>query len=263
MGVLLLPKAVGVLRSLFDSQTRRGCGGVLPLVVSACFETVLSALYAPVMMMMQTRQVWEILIGFDSGWAPQQRDATSTPWPNVIRRHWVHTVEGIAVTVAVWLLSPELLLWMSPPLLGLLIAIPLSRFSGSVWIGRLLRAARLLLIPEETALPAIAQTRDALLPRLRQVSEGGGIRAMIDDAEARARHFAAIQPPPPPERGRPDADRLTIRAKIAEAAGPEEVLGWLTAGERISLVADRALFDLMVESRKTLAEPPRSLRALP
>ena len=263
MGVLLIPKVFGVLRGLVDSRLRRGCGGALAMVSSALVETALSALYAPVMMMMQTRQIWEILIGFDSGWSPQRRDAQATPWTGVIRRHSFHMVEGMAVAVAVWLLSPELLMWMSPPLLGLMLAIPLSRFSGSVSIGRMLRVCRLLLIPEETAPPAVAQARDALLPDLRRVSEGASIERMIADADARLRHFAATLPPPPPARGRPDADRLTIRSKIAEGAGADEVMTWLTPGERVALVADRTLFELMVDSHKALAEPARNLRALP
>ena len=263
MGVLLLPKFIGILRSLADSRFRRRCGGALAVVGSAIVEIFLSALYAPVMMMMQTRQVWEILIGFDSGWAPQRRDAQATPWSEVVRRHWFHTVEGAGVAIAVWLLSPELLLWMSPPLLGLLVAMLLSRLSGSVAAGRLLRAGRLLLIPEETEPPPVAVARDALWPRLRQVSDGASIARLIGDADLRSHHFASVLPPPPPERGRPDADRLTLRAKIAEAEGPEEILTWLSAGERVALAADRTLFELLVEQRKALPEPLRNLRIVP
>jgi membrane glycosyltransferase len=263
MGVLLVPKAMGVLRALTLSRIRRGCGGALAVVGSAIVEIVVSALYAPVMMMMQTRQVWEILIGFDSGWAPQRRDAAATPWPDVIRRHWFHTVEGAVVAVAVWLLSPELLLWMSPPLLGLLVAMLLSRFSGSVTAGQRLRACRLLLIPEETVPPAVASAQSKLQAHLRQISEDASLQRLIADPDSRAGHFAAVLSLPPPERGRPDADRLTIRAKIGEASGPQEVMSWLTPGERVALVADRTLFELMIDSHKVLSEPARTLRLLP
>ena len=38
----------------------------------------MSALYAPIMMLVQTQHVVEILTGRDSGWNPQRRNAQAT-----------------------------------------------------------------------------------------------------------------------------------------------------------------------------------------
>ncbi len=44
MVVLFMPKVLGMLRSMFNSKIRKGCGGFLGVIVSTVFETLLSAL---------------------------------------------------------------------------------------------------------------------------------------------------------------------------------------------------------------------------
>ena len=72
MGVLLLPKLIGLLRA-FCVRALRGPVGIVRLAVGAVVELILSALYAPIMMIIQCRQLWEILRGHDSGWSAQRR----------------------------------------------------------------------------------------------------------------------------------------------------------------------------------------------
>ena len=69
----------------------------LRVVLGAVVETTLSALYAPIMMMMQMRQISEIFVGQDSGWATQSRKHSRTPWPTLLRRHWLQTLAGIHI----------------------------------------------------------------------------------------------------------------------------------------------------------------------
>ena len=57
---------------------RRGGGGVIGVTASFLLEIVLSALYAPVMMLIQSRHVFEVFMGRDSGWNPQRRDGGGT-----------------------------------------------------------------------------------------------------------------------------------------------------------------------------------------
>src|SRR5690606_11453389 len=128
MATLLVPKALGVLRALFDRELRRGCG-IVRLAVSAVLETLLTALYAPITMLMQTRQIWEILRGHDSGWTAQRRRAERMPWRELWRRHALHLAAGLALTAAVVVFAGPLLPWMAPILLGLVLALPLSAAS--------------------------------------------------------------------------------------------------------------------------------------
>src|ERR1700749_1464968 len=103
-------------------------GGVCAGASSVVFEVVLSALYAPVLMMIQSRHVFEVFMGRDSGWKPQRRDSGSTSWGDAWRFHMRHMVLGLITAVIVYFLSPALLAWVSPALLGLFLAVPLSRF---------------------------------------------------------------------------------------------------------------------------------------
>jgi membrane glycosyltransferase len=101
MGVLLLPKAVGLLRA-FLVRGLRGPVGIIRLVLGAAMELILSALYAPIMMIIQCRQLWEILRGRDSGWSTQRRGDGTTPWGEIVRRHWLQTLIGVALGGALY-----------------------------------------------------------------------------------------------------------------------------------------------------------------
>ena len=87
MVVLLIPKMLGLIRALASARLRRGGGGVIGIGASFLFEVVLSALYAPVMMMLQSRHVIEVFLGRDSGWNPQSRDGGGTSWGDAWHFH--------------------------------------------------------------------------------------------------------------------------------------------------------------------------------
>ncbi len=67
MAVLLIPKAIGYVRALFSRRIRRGAGGVIGVSASVMLEVILSALYAPILMLIQSRHVIEVVMGRDSG----------------------------------------------------------------------------------------------------------------------------------------------------------------------------------------------------
>ena len=66
------------------------------LLISTLFEIVLSALLAPIMMLIQTGHVLHIVFGFDTGWDPQRRDDGSVPFIDIVRRHQSHVALGLA-----------------------------------------------------------------------------------------------------------------------------------------------------------------------
>ena len=49
-------------------------------IVSSLIEIVLSALLAPILMLIQSGSVFQILLGRDTGWQPQRRDDGSIPF---------------------------------------------------------------------------------------------------------------------------------------------------------------------------------------
>ena len=72
-------------------------------------------------------------------------------------------VIGIVIGVIAFLISPTLFLWLTPTLAGLLLAVPLSKISGSAKLGRFLGWFRVLRTPEEKHVPAVIRRRDELL----------------------------------------------------------------------------------------------------
>src|SRR5690606_6558785 len=80
MAVLLAPKLFGLILALLRGSIRRPSGGGLRLVLSALIEIVLSAMLAPMMMLIQSGAVFQILAGRDTGWQPQRRDDGSVPF---------------------------------------------------------------------------------------------------------------------------------------------------------------------------------------
>jgi membrane glycosyltransferase len=241
MVTLLTPKILGVLRALVDREIWRTVNP-LRVVLGAVAETVLSALYAPIMMMMQTRQVAEIFLGRDSGWATQSRKRSKTPWATLIRRHWLQMSAGFAVTWALLYLSPPLLAWMAPALAGLVFALPLSLASGSVRVAQVLRFFGLLTVPEEVTLPPVIALRNVCQARMEEHIAGITFEGLIGNELARQRHFAVALPHAAAKRGRPNVILITARAKLADAETVGEALAWLTPPERLAVLSDRELF---------------------
>jgi membrane glycosyltransferase len=243
MGVLLLPKLLGTLESVFRSDIRRRCGGGVAIVVGMLLETLVSALVAPVMMLLQSRHVAEILLGADSGWKTQRRDDGGIPLAEVLRHHWQHAAIGLLMAVASYAISPAILAWMAPTLIGLVLAVPISWASGSLAAGLCLKRLRLLLIPEETDPPAIlAAAAAAQAEAERELPEiEDGLTAVVETAWIRDVHFRTMLPMPLRPRGRPDLEPVMAAAKIDEATNFSEVLAWLGQKERMAVLCDPAM----------------------
>ena len=241
MGVLLIPKTLGMLRTIFSSH-RKGCGGVIGITVSAVIELFLSALYAPIMMLIQSQHVFDILRGSDSDWGSQRRHASTTSWRESWHFHWKHMLVGIVTGVVAYLLSPELLAWLAPAVAGLVLAIPLSNASSSVRVGQFLRRLALFRTPEEKSKPGLMRRRDELIESATAL-EGDALHHLARHAEARFAHVTGNAPRPPDNRGHPNAFRLTADHKIDDAQSLEEALRWLTSPERIEVASDQRLLE--------------------
>jgi len=256
MAVLLLPKAFGYLRGLFNRDIRRGMGPVR-LTLSVIIELVFSIMFAPIFMLIHSRQIWEIFRGHDSGWATQQRDTRGTDWALLVSRHWLHTVIGITLIAAlVWLENP-LLYWMLPILGGLVLSVPLSALSGSKAFGTLLAVPGLLRTPEEAILPAEVRDRDKLLAEFSDAALPMNLHALLSNPSLVSRHFALAGNRPPSPRGEPDLAAESARLKLMDAQKPDEALSWLTRAELMAVLNDRLLFRQLVhvfypDERQTL-----------
>jgi membrane glycosyltransferase len=240
--VLLVPKMCGLIRALSSSRIRRNSGGVIGVAASIMLETILSALYAPILMMVQSRHVFEVFMGRDSGWKPQRRDGGSTSWGDAWEYHKRHMLLSCMTAAVVYVLSPSLLAWLSPALLGLFLAVPLSRASGSEALGRTLLRIGLLRTPEEVEQPAMVLRRKELIAQAGDLPEDG-LRYLAQNREARLVHIGGNLARPTDPRGKPDPHAFTAEQKLIDARSLDEALGWLTPIERVEVAADARLLN--------------------
>ncbi len=147
--LLFLPKIFGLIACL--SNDRDAFGGALRIVVSVVTETVFSVLLAPVMMLSHARFVVEIMLGQSVGWAAQDREGSDLTWREALRTARWPLAVGLLWGGTTLLLSPLFFLWMSPIFLGLILSVPLVRWTSLQSFGLRSQAAGLLLVPTETA----------------------------------------------------------------------------------------------------------------
>ncbi len=243
MVVLLIPKMLGLIHALLSRRIRRGSGGVIGVAASCLLEVILSALYAPILMMMQSRHVFEVFMGRDSGWKPQRRDGGGTTWCDAWHFHRRHMFSSFVTAVIVWFLSPPLLAWLSPALLGLFLAVPLSRASGSERLGGILvargsaahaggsRHARVGRAPPGIGGPGAERCRATVCATWRAIAR----RA----SDAHQRQPGATRRPARPSR----SARLHCRAEAQGCRSLEEALRWLTMIERVEVAGDARLLN--------------------
>jgi membrane glycosyltransferase len=247
IAVLLAPKVFGMIAAGLDPQTRRGCGGAIRLFLSTVIEILVSAALASIMMVIQSGAVLQILSGRDTGWNPQRRDDGSIPFAGIVRRHRSHTALGVVTLLAAGVLSPSLVVWMSPTIGGLILSIPLSWASGQLWIGAGLRRLGLLTTPEESSVPAIIARANALAAELAPsaVDEEDALKAIAADPDLRRAHESFLPEVGRRRRGEVDVDEAVATAKLNDAQSLEDACAWLKRKERLAVLGDRALIALL------------------
>ena len=257
MAILLMPKVFGLLLSLIQGETRRGSGGAIRLILSALFEIVMSALLAPIMMLIQTGHVVHFLFGFDTGWDPQRRDDGSIPFMAIVRRHRSHVVMGLLTLVSGLLISPSLVAWMSPTIAGLVLAIFISWTTGQLSIGLALRRIGLLTTPEERAKPSVVQRAAALVAEMGGAREepGNGLALLYADSHLQAAHAAFMAKEAPRPRGTMSSDWAIAQSKLHDAESIEEALQWLKPKERMAILNDGALLHTLLALPRADSQP--------
>jgi membrane glycosyltransferase len=244
MVILLMPKVFGLILALCQTSTRRGSGGLIRLIISAVFEIIMSALLAPIMMLIQTGHVAHFLFGFDTGWDPQRRDDGSIPFKAIVRRHRSHVALGFLSLIAGLLISPSLVAWMSPTIAGLILAIFISWVTGLLGLGVALRRLGLLLTPEESVKPAVVVRANALGEALGvQDAIPDCLRTLHSDAHFRFLHEGFLPHWRKRKRGEITPEWALAEAKLDDAETLEEVLAWLTPKERMAILLDKVLIE--------------------
>ena len=164
--ILLAPKVLALLSILLDPDRRRAGGGALPLTLSVVSEILLSALLAPITMLVQTRFVFEILLGREAGWEAQQRREQDAPLRMIARQHLGHTVAGLALCLITLMISVQVWFWLSPVWVGLCLAIPIVFLMSRRSAGEVARRNNLFVTAAED-LPPQLRVNQAIRPEDR------------------------------------------------------------------------------------------------
>jgi membrane glycosyltransferase len=255
MALLLVPKllawAVAMVRE------RRRFGGALRAFLGVLVESVISGLLAPVTMLTQSFDVVSVLRGRDGGWMPQARDDGRLPWREALRLYGRHLAVGLGLGALALMVSSYLALWMSPVVLGLVLAAPLASWTAGVGAGQALRRLGLLSTPEEREPPSILRE----VARLRAewaalgLSEDGAVERLAADADLLAAHRAALPPPRRAGIDPVDGALLVARVKAEEAPTLDAALGALGPAEKAALLGDAQGLDRLLALHAAARRP--------
>jgi membrane glycosyltransferase len=160
LGVVLMPKAIGL--ALEIRRLRLAGGGGWRATVGVLLETAFSMVFAPILMVTQTTAACQILAGRDSGWKAQRRNANHIRFAEAVWFHRWHTLIGLTLAGLCWLVSVDLMAWMAPVIMGLVLSSPLSWWTARP-AGPVL--SRLLAIDEDRNPPSILKSAGAAAAR--------------------------------------------------------------------------------------------------
>jgi membrane glycosyltransferase len=180
--VLFVPKLLGVILTIRDRASRRAFGGARKIIGGILIEQLLSMLLAPTMMLFHSDFVVRALLGRSVGWDAQARGDRGISWREALQRHKWHLAIGLVWGAAILVLAPNFIWWMSPVILGMLLAVPFTVLTSRTDLGRALRVRGWLLTPEETHEPpelaAAAAARARRLGQPELIAEPGAIAPM-------------------------------------------------------------------------------------
>lgn len=213
LAMLFLPKLFALILLAARPRLRVAYGGLPKASLSVLLESLLSVLYAPVLMIFQSKFVIAILLRKVVGWPPQQRGDHQTGFPEALGAHGDQTILAIITGLLTYHYVPAFFWWFTPVLAGLLLAIPVSMATSRVWLGEGAKRLGLFLTPEESSPPRVLVLLNEQLDRIERpvcssVGENGPgemtsdlwYRAVIDPC-AYALH-AALLPDEVPNRRR-------------------------------------------------------------
>ncbi|KAA1162653.1 glucans biosynthesis glucosyltransferase MdoH [Pseudoalteromonas fuliginea] len=163
--ILLLPKLMGVIVTLVHRNKR--FGGSIKLILGSIIETVFAIIVAPLMMVFHAYFVICVFLGKKVKWDAQPREGRMVPWREAFGYTLFSTIVAIAWGSTAYYFTPVFFWWLSPILLGLILAAPIVRYSSSIKLGVFLRELGIFICPSEVDNDT---TLEALKVHLKKIS---------------------------------------------------------------------------------------------
>jgi membrane glycosyltransferase len=128
---------------------------------SSVLDTVVFTLMAPVLMIFHARFVVYTLLGKGVSWVAQQRKLNGgVDWWEILLTFGPITLLGVVWGIVGWFISSTFLLWLSPILICLILAVPMAGLVSGRHSGRRMG---LFLSPEEDDPPTVLNTMETHL----------------------------------------------------------------------------------------------------
>jgi membrane glycosyltransferase len=234
---------------LSEAPIRRSFGGAAIAFIGVILETIISALIAPAMMLIQSQAIAAIMMGRDVGWQVQRRNDGSLSWPESARRYAGHTVFGFILGASAYAVSLPLFLWMTPVVVGLLLTIPLAVLTSYSRLGDGFKRVGLFVTPEEHELPEIVRRSNEVASELAR-DQPAALHLLLRDRDLAEIHRQMIAQKPAKKRGEVDVDLVVGRAKLEQTHNLEEANSFLTIKEKAAILADPVSFEQLIERLK-------------
>ena len=155
VGMSLTPKIIGAIHVMLETGGVARYGGARRFFAGLAMETVFSVLMSPVIAVHLTVFLIGLIFGRTGGWSGQIRDAHGVEWRTAFRALWPQMTFGAVVLGTLAVFTPAAVVWVSPVILGLLLAVPFTVVTASPAVGQWLMKRGLCAIPEEFDTPRI------------------------------------------------------------------------------------------------------------
>lgn len=163
--LIFLPKITILLDELITGRLFKPIKLRLLTYFSSMLDTVIFTLMAPVLMIFHSRFVVNTVLGKGVRWVTQRRKLDGgVDWAEVFFTFWSTSAIAIVWGVFGWFVSRTFMLWISPILGALLLAIPTAIIVSGRASGR---RFGLFLTPEETEPPTVLATMESNLAEIK------------------------------------------------------------------------------------------------
>jgi membrane glycosyltransferase len=270
--LLFGPKVLSLLHLFARPKEVASYGGPIRILAGAIVETLFSIVTAPVLVWFHTKFVMRNIAGQTVTWNTQTRDGGSGPrWIEIIHEYWPLPIAGIGLSMVAWWIGPAYLAWLSPLLIGLIVAVPVARISARTDLFR-----SLFKTPEELHPPQELTTQFQL-----QLRDGDQFIHAVLDPFYNAVHVAlqrAREVESPAVEGYVESlatklfeegpDSLSSQQKRALLADGETLaylhnLVWKTPSDSMNPAWARALAQYRSSFRRPHSKPEAGLRKQP
>jgi membrane glycosyltransferase len=241
MGLLTIPKLLAYLVLISWRRERVAFAGSIRVFAAILLETVLAAIIAPSMMIFQSSAVAEILLGRDAGWQVQRRGDGEVARGEIYRKLAAPTLCGLAMGLSAYAVSVPLLLWMSPVIVGLMLAVPIGFLTSSR-----LKTAGLFATAEDKDPPAVLVRANELVTSAR-IETTDALGQLRQDPELLSHHLASLSQASRPRSGPIDVPLATARAKIEECESFDQAIAWLDKQEIRAVLGHPAILRRLLQ----------------